>query len=70
MGQKQKRIRQKEWQDQAEEQERYIEREREKWDQTDSPEIPDRKDNKKSPRHPFTGAKSVKATVTSKVHIS
>ena len=38
MGQKQKWIRQKERQDQAEELERYIQ----KWDQTNSPEIPDR----------------------------
>ena len=37
MGQKQKSIRQKQSQDQAEEQNRDIE----KWDQTESPEIPD-----------------------------
>ena len=39
MGQKQKRIRQKEQQDKAEEQKMI-----EKWDQTESPEIPDRKE--------------------------
>ena len=46
MGQKQKRIRQKERQDQAEENKRE---DIEKWDQTDSPEMPDRGETSESP---------------------
>ena len=44
MGQKQKRIRQKEPQDYAEEQERRKKEKKKKWVQTDSPEIPDRRE--------------------------
>ena len=53
MDQKQKRIRQKEWQDQAEEQERIYIR---KWDQTDSPEIPDTWETYEIPGAPFWGS--------------
>ena len=52
MGQKQKIIRQKERQDQAEERER---RYTEKWDQTDSPKIHDRGGRHQNRRPPFGG---------------